>query len=225
MRTKAKMILLDVDGTLVDTAPDIADCVDEMMRILEMPPRGEDKVRMWIGNGARRLVKRALIDNMEGEPDAGLYDKAYPIFADLYSKNVCVRSHLFPGVREGLDYLKNLGIKMGCVTNKPARFTEPLLEQLGIRPDFELILSGDTLPKKKPDPLPLQHAAEFFGVAPDESLMVGDSQNDVQAARQAGFQVVCVDYGYNHGRDIHEAAPDAVIHSLAELPSILEQAA
>lgn len=216
------MALVDLDGTLMDTAPDIADCVDEVMGALGLPPRGEEKTRLWIGNGAQRLVKRALLDDMDGEPDAALYDRAYALFTRSYARRLCVRSRLYPGVREGLAGLKALGVKLGCVTNKPAEFTEPLLEQVGLARDFDLVLSGDSLPRKKPDPMPLQHAAARFGVAPGESLMVGDSENDVRAARAAGFQVVCVDYGYNHGRDIRESRPDGVIHSLAELPAWLE---
>lgn len=220
-----RMALLDLDGTLMDTAPDIADCVDDAMRALGLPPRGEDKTRLWIGNGAPRLMKRALVDNMDGEPDEALYEKAYGIFTELYSQRLCIRSRLYPGVREGLAGLKAMGVRLGCVTNKPGNFTEPLLVQVGLAEEFELVLSGDSLPRKKPDPLPLQHAAEWFGVSTGESLMVGDSENDVKAARAAGFQVVCVDYGYNHGRDIRESQPDAVVRSLDELPALLELAA
>jgi len=219
------MALLDLDGTLMDTAPDIADCVDDALRAVGMPPRGEGKTRLWIGNGVQRLIKRAMTDDMDAEPDEALFEKAYGIFSELYSQRLNVRSRLYPGVREGLAGLKALGVRLGCVTNKLTSFTEPLLAQVGIAGEFELILSGDSLPKKKPDPLPLQHAARWFGVTPDESLMVGDSENDVRAARAAGFQVVCVDYGYNHGNDIRESRPDAVIHSLADLPALLELAA
>jgi phosphoglycolate phosphatase len=111
------------------------------------------------------------------------------------------------------------------VTNKAAQFTEPLLEDLGVRGFFEIVISGDTLPQKKPDPAPLLHAAEHFGVSPSEALMVGDSVSDVKAARAAGFAIVCMSYGYNHGRDIREAKPDAVIDSLVQIKGLLEQAA
>jgi phosphoglycolate phosphatase len=141
---------------------------------------------------------------------------------DLYAANTSARSRLFPGVAEGLDYLQSLGMKLGCVTNKAGRFTEPLLADLGIRDYFGIVVSGDTLAQKKPDPAPLHHAADFFTVAPDRALMVGDSMHDVAAARAAGFAVICVTYGYNHGRDIREAEPDAVIDSLAELKNLFE---
>jgi len=225
MLRKPKMILIDVDGTLVDSVPDLAYCVDEMMKQLGMPLRGEAKVREWVGNGVERLVRRALIDQLDGEPDDALFQRAYPIYLALYAENTSKRSHLYPGVREGLDYLKGAGYKLGCVTNKVAEFTEPLLKDLGVYDDFAIVVSGDTLPRKKPDPLPLLHAAEFFGCAPSEAMMLGDSVSDVKAARAAGFQIVCMTYGYNHGIDIRDASPDAVIDTMTQLRGLLEQAA
>lgn len=222
---KPQMVLIDLDGTLVDSVPDLAYCVDEMMKELGQPAWGEEKVRTWVGNGVERLVKRALTASLEGEPEPSPYARALPIFKDLYRQNVCVHSRLYPGVSEGLAYLKREGYKLGCVTNKAAAFTEPLLKQLGIYNDFSLVVSGDTTPKKKPDPMPLMYAAKHFNVAPAMSLMVGDSVNDVTAARSAGFQVVCVPYGYNHGEDIRKANPDAVIDTLADLKFLLEIAA
>ncbi|MCG6885927.1 MAG: phosphoglycolate phosphatase [Proteobacteria bacterium] len=221
MLKKPQMVLIDVDGTLVDSVPDLAWCVDEMMRQLDMPVHGEAKVREWVGNGVERLVRRALIGKLDGEPDEALFQKAYPVFLELYAENTSKRSGLYPGVREGLDYLKGEGYQLGCVTNKAACFTEPLLRDLGIADYFTIIISGDTLPKKKPDPLPLLHAAEFFGVDPAAALMIGDSISDVKAARAAGFQIACMTYGYNHGVDIREAQPDAVMDSMVELPGLL----
>ena len=216
-----QMVLIDLDGTLVDTAPDLALCVDLMMERLGMPKRGEAAARKWIGNGVARLVKRALVNSVDGEPDEALYEKAHAIFLDLYKENVCVKSRLYPGIKEGLAFLQASGLKIGCVTNKPEAFTIPLLKQLGIYDVFGIVVSGDTLPKKKPDPMPLLHAAEFFGVAPQSALLIGDSINDVQAARAAGYQVACVPYGYNHGHDIHDANPDVVIESLDQLKEVL----
>ncbi|MCK4743144.1 MAG: phosphoglycolate phosphatase [Sulfuriflexus sp.] len=221
---KPEMILIDVDGTLVDSVPDLAFCVDEMLKQLDMPVRGEERVRHWVGNGVERLVERGLVDDLDGYPDEDLKAKALPIFMDLYAENTCVRSALYPGVQEGMDYMKAAGYKMGCVTNKAAAFTIPLLKQLGIHDEFSIIISGDTLAKKKPDPLPLLHAAEFFGVEPAQSMMLGDSVSDVKAARAAGFQITCMTYGYNHGANIADAKPDALIDSMVELQSLLENA-
>jgi len=222
MLNKPEMVLIDVDGTMVDSVPDLAYCVDEMMARLGMPARGEAKVRDWVGNGVERLVRRALIDRLDGEPDEALFERAYPIYLELYAQNTSQRSHLYPGVREGLDYLGRAGYRLGCVTNKAAEFTEPLLKEMGIYDAFEIVISGDTLPRKKPDPLPLLHAAQHFGVSPERALMIGDSVSDVKAARAAGFQIVCMTYGYNHGQDIRGAGPDAAIDSMAELEGLLE---
>ena len=222
---RPKMILIDVDGTLVDSVPDLAFCVDAMMERLGRPPHGEAAVRNWVGNGVERLVCRALVGQLDGEPDEADVERALPIFLDLYAENTSGRSLLYPGVREGIDYLKAAGYPLGCVTNKAGQFTEPLLRDLGVREDFSIVVSGDTLPRKKPDPLPLLHAAEYFGVRPVDALMVGDSVSDVKAARAAGFGIVCMSYGYNHGLDIRTAEPDAVIDSLIEIKDLLEQAA
>ena len=218
---KPAMVLIDVDGTLVDSVPDLAYCVDEMMKQLDMPVHGEDNVRNWVGNGVERLTRRALIGQLDGEPDDVLFEKAYPIFLDLYDKNVCERSCLYDGVREALDFLKTQDVKIGCVTNKNAQFTLPILEKLDIKDDFEIIICGDTLAKKKPDPLPLLHGAEKLGATPEQSLMLGDSMSDVKAARAAGFDIICMSYGYNHGEDIRDYNPDAVVDSMAEIKNII----
>ena len=222
---KPEMILIDVDGTLVDSVPDLAYCVDEMMTALDREPWGEERVRDWVGNGVERLVRRALTGALKGEPDEADFQRAYPIFIDLYAENTSKRSILYPGVREGVDLLKAAGFPLGCVTNKAAQFTGPLLKALGLYDDFSIVISGDTLSKKKPDPAPLLHAAEFFGCDPAVAMMIGDSVSDVAAARAAGFQIVCMSYGYNHGVDIRESAPDAVIDTMTEILPLLEQAA
>ena len=167
------------------------------------------RVRDWVGNGVERLVRRALVGQLDGEPSDEEYERAYPIFLELYAENTSKRSHLFDGVEEGLAYLRSTGIRLGCVTNKAAQFTEPLLRDLGIAENFEIVISGDSLPEKKPHPMPLLHGAEFFGVKPENAMMIGDSVSDVKASRAAGFQIVCMSYGYNHGQDIREANPDA----------------
>ena len=218
-----ELVLIDLDGTLVDSVPDLAPAVDRMLSDLGRPAAGEARVRDWVGNGVERLVKRALTGTLEGEPEAELYEQAYPLFMQYYSDNTAAHSRLYPGVEAGLEALRRTVPHLACVTNKAERFTLPLLEHLGIAGVFELVVSGDTLPQKKPDPAPLLHAAEFFNVSPEHALMVGDSINDVRAARAAGYRVVCVPYGYNHGLDIRDAEPDAVIETLADLPGLLNE--
>lgn len=221
MLAKPEMILIDVDGTLVDSVPDLAYCIDSMMKVLNLPACGEASVREWVGNGVERLVSRALIGKLDGEPDLAMFQTALPIFLDLYKDNLSKRSRLYPGVAEGMAYLKSVGYALGCVTNKAVQFTLPLLKNLALDADFGIIICGDTLAKKKPDPMPLLHAANHFGVAPERSLMIGDSVSDVKAARAAGFQIVCMSYGYNHGVDIRDASPDVVVDSMAELKNLL----
>ena len=219
---KPKMVLIDVDGTLVDSVPDLTFCVDEMMKQLDMPVRGEAAVRQWVGNGVQRLTERALTNDLDGYPDAELFARAMPIFMELYAENTSKRSRLYGGVVEGLDFLQHCeGLKLGCVTNKAEQFTLPLLTDLGIVDRFEIIISGDTLPEKKPHPMPLLHAAEKLGVKPEDAVMIGDSKSDVKAARAAGFKIICMTYGYNHGEDIRNYSPDAVIDSMTELNNLI----
>ena len=212
-----KLIMIDVDGTLVDSVPDLAYCIDEMMQKLGLQKWGEDKVRHWVGNGIPKLVERALSGELEGRPIKEVFDIAYPIFLDLYEDNTAEKSYLYDGVREGLDYLKSQGYQLGCVTNKSEQFTHPLLKVLGIFNDFKIIISGDTLAKRKPDPMPLLYCAEHFNLKPEECLMLGDSVSDVKAARSAGFDIICMSYGYNHGNDIADENPDLVIDSMSQL--------
>ena len=222
MYTKTpSLVLIDLDGTLVDSVPDLAFCVDAMMQQVGLSAHGEDKVRTWVGNGVERLVKRALTESMDAEPEAVLFDKAYPVFLDLYEENTSKRSLVYPGVLTGLDWLKQQDLALGCVTNKAEQFTLPLLKNLGLADYFSLVVCGDTLTKKKPDPMPLLHAASHFGVAAESSLLLGDSISDVKAARAADFSVICVSYGYNHGKDIRDASPDAVIDSFEALSGML----
>ena len=212
-----KLIMIDVDGTLVDSVPDLAYCIDEMMQKLGLGKWGEAKVRHWVGNGIAKLVERALTGELEGRPIKEVFDIAYPIFLDLYEDNTAEKSYLYDGVREGLDYLKSQGYQLGCVTNKSEQFTHPLLKVLGIFNDFKIIIAGDTLAKRKPDPMPLLYCAEHFNLKPEECLMLGDSVSDVKAARAAGFDIICMSYGYNHGNDIADENPDLVIDSMSQL--------
>ena len=216
-----KLIMIDVDGTLVDSVPDLAYCIDEMMQKLGLQKWGETKVRHWVGNGIPKLVERALSGELEARPIKEVFDIAYPIFLDLYEDNTAERSYLYDGVREGLDYLKSQGYQLGCVTNKSEQFTRPLLKVLGIINDFKIIISGDTLAKRKPDPMPLLYCAEHFNLKPEECLMLGDSVSDVKAARAAGFDIICMSYGYNHGNDIADENPDLVIDSMSQLSDYL----
>lgn len=221
-KLKPGFVLFDLDGTLIDSVPDLAYCVDEMMKQLDMPVRGEDAVRDWVGNGVQRLTERALIGAVEGMPDQELMDKAYPIFLELYTHNNAVRSRVYDGVVEGIEWMLKQGYRIACVTNKAEAFTIPLLKDKGLYDYFEFIVSGDTCAEKKPHPMPLLYAAKLMGVEPENALMVGDSRSDVKAARAAGFHIFCMTYGYNHGEDIRDYNPDVILDSFAEFPNYIE---
>ncbi len=226
MAYSPSLVLIDLDGTLVDSVPDLSYAVDHMMMALEMPQHGEQKVRQWVGNGIEKLVKRALTDDMDAEPETDLFEQGLRIFKGSYAECNGRHSVLYDGVQEGLDWLKQEGFTIACITNKAQQFTVPLLEKLNVWDYFQLVISGDSLPKKKPDPMPLLHCAAHFSVKPSQALMLGDSMTDVKAARNAEFgAIICVTYGYNHGVDIREASPDAVIDSFVQLPELLQKPA
>ena len=222
-KIKPSFILFDLDGTLIDSVPDLSFCVDEMMKQIGMPVRGEVLVRKWVGNGVQRLVERALVGANQGMPDQDLMDRAYPIFLKLYKHNNALHSCVYDGVVEGLKWILAQGYRIACVTNKPQAFTIPLLKRKGLYDYFECIVSGDTCAEKKPHPMPLLHAAKLMNVWPKNGLMVGDSRSDVQAARSAGFYIFCMTYGYNHGEDIRDYKPDVIMESFTEFVNYIEK--
>lgn len=222
-----ELLIFDLDGTLVDSAPDLALSINAMLEQLGRDTFDEQTIRHWVGNGAEVLIKRALSGASEIAPGISdeLYLKAREAFMAYYTEHLCVASKLYPGVAEALEALQSESRPMAIVTNKPGCFTQPLLEELGIAHYFSLVLSGDSLPKKKPDPLPLLHTAEHFSVAPERILMIGDSKNDILAAKAAGCQALGLTYGYNYGEDIALSQPEAVSSDLRELAQWLEDAA
>jgi phosphoglycolate phosphatase len=213
-------IVIDLDGTLMNTAPELTSAANRMLSDMGYAPVAEALLASYIGNGISWLVKRALTGEMHATPDAALYDHALPIFEQHYAE-LLLNSKAYDGVTEGLDAMRAEGFRLGCITNKLARYTEPLLAGAGLAKYFEIVLSGDSLPKKKPHPMPLFHAASHFGVPISKLLLIGDSLNDTVAARAAGCPVFCVPYGYNHGEPVELLDQDAVIANLpAALPLI-----
>ncbi len=218
-----KLILFDLDGTLVDSVADLEWCGNEMLAQLNMPAMPPGVARSYVGNGVERFVKRVLSGEMSAEPDSQLFDRGLELFSSLYAVHNSERSQPYPGVLECLQRLSRLKLKLACVTNKAERFTLGLVEAMGFGEYFELLVCGDTTSRKKPDPMPLQYAADHFGLQSRQCLMVGDSSNDVTAARAANFGIVCVPYGYNHGDDIADSDPDLVIGNLTGLAELFEQ--
>jgi len=215
-----RAIAIDLDGTLLHSAPQLAEAANRMLREMDYPPASQELLASYIGNGIGWLVKRALTGEMHATPDAALYEHALPIFDKHYTA-LLLGSKPYDGVVEGLEAMRAAGFRLGCITNKLARYTGPLLEGAGLAKYFEIVVSGDTLPEKKPHPMQLRHTAKFFGAPIEQLLMIGDSLNDTLAARAAGCPVFCVPYGYNHGEPVETLDTDAVIANLsAALPLI-----
>jgi phosphoglycolate phosphatase len=216
-----KAVMIDLDGTLVDSIPDLAAAANMMLRELGRAELDIDLIRTFVGKGIPNLVGRALTRKLEGAAAPELLARAMPIYERCYAEVNGRHSTIYPGVRDGLEALRAAQFPLACVTNKSARFTAPLLEYLGLTPYFAQVVAGDTLPQKKPDPAPLLYACRNFGIAPREMLMIGDSLNDAEAARAAGCPMFCVPYGYNEGRDVRELDVDAIVTSLVEATRLI----
>ena len=219
---RVKAVLFDLDGTLLDTAPDLAAAANTMLAELLLPELDAHSIKNFIGGGITNLVKRTLAASLASEPDAQLLERAMPLYEKHYAAAMLDQTRPFPGVVEGLQAMRAQGIHLACVTNKAERFTLPLLGATGLLDFFELLVCGDSLPRKKPDPLPLRHACEHFGVEPREMLLIGDSPLDIQAARAAGCHIFCVSYGYSQGRDVRELDCDAIVATLRDAAKLLK---
>lgn len=211
-----RLVMFDLDGTLLDSVPDLAAAVDSMLQQLGLPLAGIDKVRNWVGNGARLLVERALLSQREGVAAAGDNEAALALFMQAYADNHRF-TRVYPGVLECLDWFTAQQIQLAVITNKPQRFVGPLLEEKGLAGYFRWVISGDTLSRQKPDPEALLHVMQAAGVEPSQCIFVGDSRNDVLAARAAGVPCIAVSYGYNHGRPVAEEAPDLLLDDLRDM--------
>ncbi|HAG19099.1 phosphoglycolate phosphatase [Stutzerimonas stutzeri] len=215
--TLPRLVMFDLDGTLMDSVPDLAAAVDKMLMLLGREPAGIERVRDWVGNGSRVLVRRALAGQLDhdGVGDE-LADEALALFMQAYAGGHELTA-VYPGVRDCLDWLRERRVKLAIITNKPAQFIEPLLEEKGLAGYFDWLVGGDTLPQQKPDPAALFWVMDKAGVAPSESLFVGDSRNDVRAAKAATVRCVALTYGYNHGEPIADEQPALVLDDLREL--------
>lgn len=215
--------MIDLDGTLLDTVPDLAIAANRMLAALGRAPLDDALIRAFVGKGLSRLVERTLAGKLEGDVDAELLARALPVFEHCYAEINGRHTTIYPGVMEGLDALRRMDLPLACITNKAERFTRPLLDSTGLAPYFAQLVAGDTLPRKKPDPAPLLHACERFGIAPRDMVMIGDSVNDAQAARAAGCPVFCVTYGYNEGRAVRTLDIDAIVGSLLEAAQLIRK--
>lgn len=218
--------IVDLDGTMVDTLGDFVEAINFMLADLQMPLLEAADVVHMVGKGTEHLLRCALrlvLENV-GHPQAGLSEAVeglFPLALQRYMHHYILingqHSAVYAGVAEGLQQLKDAGVRLACVTNKPLAFTTPLLAAKGLQGLFEVVFGGDSFERKKPDPLPLLKACEALATAPERTLMVGDSSNDAQAGRAAGCAVVLVSYGYNHGQPITSVDADGYVDRMTEL--------
>lgn len=208
--------LFDLDGTLVDTAPDIMTALNMSLIDAGFTAVDEALTRHWVGHGARKLIEQALLHHKQPQPEADFFEPILKQFLEYYGSHIADRSRPYAGAREALQNLKK-SASLGLVTNKQSGLTLPLLDALDLSHFFEVIVSGDTLPESKPAPEPAIHACKTMGVNVSQTLFVGDSITDVHCARAAGCDIVCVSGGYSHGTPAHDLGADAVIDSLIAL--------
>lgn len=218
-----KAVMIDLDGTLLDTASDLALAANKMLGELGKPELSTATIQSYIGKGIQRLIKRSLTGEMDGEPEPALLARAIPIYRRHYAENLCVNTRPYPGVIDGIDALRKTGFQLACITNKTEVFTLPLLRATNLMDCFDIVVSGDSLPKRKPDPMPLLHICKHFNVSPHEALLIGDSLNDTTAARAAGCHVFCVPYGYNEGNDVRELDCDAIVATILEATKLIKK--
>ncbi|MBC9073597.1 phosphoglycolate phosphatase [Thauera sp. CAU 1555] len=214
VRYPAEAVLFDLDGTLLDTIADLAEGANRMLAELGRPLRTLDEVHSFVGKGIPNLVRRCLTENTqatEAEIDAAL-----PVFRRHYAEVNGRATRIYPGVLETLAALREQGRRLAVVTNKAEAFTLPLLERMGIAGHFDAVVSGDTLPVKKPDPAVLFHACRLLGVDAGRTVMIGDSANDALAARGAGMPVLLVTYGYSEGMPVDSIDCDGLLSNARE---------
>ena len=212
-------LCFDLDGTLVDSVPDITFSVNEMLQQLQLAEVDETVARTWIGNGAAKLIERALIHVIGEKPNSQMLEKAKELFFIAYEKNIAVKTTLYPGCIEVLEHFSSHNIPLACVTNKPRKFTPPLLEKLGMAGFFKALVCGDDLPTQKPDPAMLLNAVGQLAGEPDGGYMIGDSETDIATANAAGTGAIYVSYGYNRGVSVEKYQPICV-HSLEQIPEL-----
>lgn len=206
--------IIDLDGTLVDTLGDFEAALNLMLADLSLPPVGRGAIGLMVGKGSEHLIRQVLA---HVGADAARYDMAWGRYQHHYLAINGQHSAVYPGAREGLAALRQAGVRLACLTNKPTAFARPLLQAKGLDAFFEVVFGGDAFERKKPDPLPLLKTCEALGTQPAHTLMVGDSSNDARAARAAGCPVVLVTYGYNHGEPVRSVDADGFVDALTQL--------
>lgn len=222
--------IIDLDGTMVDTLGDFEVALNRTLADLDLPSVSKALVEQTVGKGSEHLI-RSILAHQLAKPEAGvsacvtvdkLYEPAWQRYQHHYLQCNGQHSVVYPGVQEALLALSQEGVQLACLTNKPLSFAKPLLQAKGLAGFFKHVFGGDSFERKKPDPLPILKTCEAMGTAVANTLMVGDSSNDAQAAHAAGCPVVLVTYGYNHGRPVQDTPAEAWLDSLNQLPTWLQ---
>ncbi|MDN4059857.1 phosphoglycolate phosphatase [Massilia sp. YIM B02769] len=216
-----KAAIIDLDGTMLDTVPDFELALNAMRAEFHLAPITQAVIKPMVGKGSEKLIRDVLSLDFDPDRVESVFDAAMAAYQHHYLAINGDRSVLFDGVIEGLQALRALGLRLACVTNKPISFTTPLLAQKGLAPYFELVYGGDSLPRKKPDPLPLLQVCSDFDLPPPQVVAIGDSSNDAEAARAARCFVLTVPYGYNHGRPVQEIDSDGIVNSLLDAAKLI----
>ncbi|TKB03688.1 phosphoglycolate phosphatase [Alteromonas portus] len=216
---KIDTFFFDLDGTLVDSVPDLATALNQMLRHYQLPTYDEQVIRLWVGNGARVLVERGLsggaeIDRHHMQPEI---DAALEKFLFYYRTLKTKSTELYDGVFDTLHALKNRGYTLVLITNKPSEFIEPILSAFSLSALFSLTIGGDSLPEKKPSALPLLYTCEKLHISPAQCVMVGDSKNDILAAKAANIKSIGLTYGYNYGESIATYQPNWVLDNFSDI--------
>ena len=209
-------VMVDLDGTMVNTLGDFAEALNRMLADLKLSAIAPQVIENMVGKGSEHLI-RSVLAHVGAQDVEALYPQAWQRYEHHYLAINGQFADVYPGVREGLQALKSMGLRMACLTNKPLSFAKPLLAAKGLDGFFDCVFGGDSFARKKPDPMPLIETCKALGSAPARTLMVGDSSNDAQAAHAAGCPVVLMTYGYNHGQSITAVDASAYLDSLSQL--------
>jgi phosphoglycolate phosphatase len=213
--------IIDLDGTMLHTAPDFHVAVNRMRADLSLAPLDIETIANFVGKGTENLLRRVLGLDFAADEVELRFAEALASYEEHYIAINGAYSTIYPGVREGLETMQANGLRLACVTNKPIAFAAPLLEKNGLRQYFEVVYGGDSLPRKKPDPYPLLKVCEDFSLQPQQVVAIGDSSNDAQAARAAGCRVLNVPYGYNHGEPIQKVDSDGIVPTLLDAAHLI----
>ncbi|MBG9389293.1 phosphoglycolate phosphatase [Caenimonas aquaedulcis] len=211
--SRLQAVIIDLDGTLVDTLGDFAVSLNRMLGDLSLPPIEPAAIEAMVGKGSEHLIQSVLA-HVGAPPTA--FDAAWSSYQRHYLAINGEFASVYPGAIEGLRELRESGLRLACLTNKPTNFALPLLERKGLSEFFQCVFGGDAFERKKPDPMPLVKTCEALGTPPSHTLMIGDSSNDAQAARAAGCPVILMTYGYNHGEPVRNVDADGFADSLFE---------